>query len=104
VEGFGNVLVEAAYARIPSVAWSCALGVADAIVPGVTGELAISADPIDLADAVSSAVRIEGRIGDWYTRFSREESTAIFTRTIERVLALSAQGRHERRRFADAMR
>ena len=36
-EGFGNVLVEAAAAGIPSVAVSGALGVADAIVPGMTG-------------------------------------------------------------------
>lgn len=58
VEGFGIVLIEAAAYGLPCVAPSSALGVADAIVPGVTGALALSAAPGDLADAVLAAVEL----------------------------------------------
>ncbi len=58
-EGFGNVLVEAGFAGIPSVAWSGALGVADAIVPGVTGILTGHRDARSLAEAVLSASQIK---------------------------------------------
>lgn len=77
-EGFGNVLVEAAAHRIPSVAISEALGVADAIVPGITGELAADGSPETLADAVEHArsCRFEG-LDRWLSRFSVENSTAV---------------------------
>ena len=52
-EGFGNVLVEAALAGIPSVAVSNAYGVADALVPTITGELA----PFGTPDALAGAIR-----------------------------------------------
>ncbi|WP_419817211.1 glycosyltransferase [Glaciibacter flavus] len=70
-EGFGNVLVEAAAAGVPSVAVSGALGVADAIVPGITGELALGPSPEQLADAVTraSAIEIVG-VDAWLDRFS----------------------------------
>ncbi len=45
VEGFGNVLVEAALVGVPFVSMSRALGVADAIVPGMTGFLCFSDTP-----------------------------------------------------------
>ena len=82
-EGFGNVLVEAAAARVPSVAVSGALGVADAIVPGITGELALTADPRDLADAVvrASALDVSG-IDSWLRRFSPESSGSDLLRVI----------------------
>ena len=54
-EGLANVLVEAAAAEIPSVASSRALGVADAILPGITGELAMTDDAGAYADAVLRA-------------------------------------------------
>ncbi len=83
-EGFGNVLVEAAAARVPSVAVSGALGVADAVVPGITGELALTADPRDLADAVirASALDVTG-IDSWLRRFSPESSGEDLLRVIE---------------------
>ena len=56
-EGFGNVLVEAAAAGIPCVARTSALGVADAIIPGVTGELVAGSRPSDLADGILRVVR-----------------------------------------------
>jgi glycosyltransferase involved in cell wall biosynthesis len=74
-EGFGNVLVEAAAVGIPSVAASAALGVADALVPGMTGELARSGTPTDLADAVERAKCLDlSGIDRWLQRFSVEES------------------------------
>ncbi|MCU1444482.1 glycosyltransferase [Cryobacterium sp.] len=75
-EGFGNVLVEAAAAGYPAVAVSGALGVADAIVPGITGELALSAAPTDLADALLRAAELPlaENIQPWLRRFSVDSS------------------------------
>ena len=82
-EGFGNVLVEAAAAGYPSVAVSGALGVADAIVPGITGELALSARPGDLADAILRAAELSlDHVEPWLARFSEESSGS----DLERVL------------------
>ena len=88
VEGFGNVLVEAAAAGLPSVAVSSALGVADALVPGLTGELAATDAPTDLADAVLRAVAAdpdEGATRRWLRRFSVQESTRVLTSVLEHV-------------------
>jgi len=89
-EGFGNVLVEAAAAGYPAVAVSGALGVADAIVPGITGELALSADPADIADALLRAADLTlTDIEPWLRRFSIESSGAdlerVLVRTVERA-------------------
>jgi len=84
-EGFGNVLVEAAAAGIQSVALSGALGVADAIVPGLTGELAISDDPRDIADAVEKAVTRSVDAGAWLERFSVDNSTEHLLAVFEHV-------------------
>ena len=74
-EGFGNVLVEAAAVGIPSVAASEALGVADALVPGITGELARSGTPADFAEAVQRATCLDvSGIDRWLQRFSMQES------------------------------
>jgi glycosyltransferase involved in cell wall biosynthesis len=85
-EGFGNVLVEAAAVGVPSVAVSGALGVADAIVPGITGELALTEDPVDLADAVvrASALDLE-HIDAWLDRFSVDSSGRDLERVLEKV-------------------
>ncbi|HYI34703.1 MAG TPA: glycosyltransferase [Glaciibacter sp.] len=86
-EGFGNVLVEAAAAGYPSVAVSGALGVADAIVPGITGELALSAEPADLADALLRASELTlADIDPWLRRFSAESSGADLERVLEYTL------------------
>jgi glycosyltransferase involved in cell wall biosynthesis len=77
-EGFGNVLVEAAAVGIPSVAASEALGVADALIPGMTGELARSGTPADFADAVERARCLDvSGIDRWLQRFSTQESGLI---------------------------
>lgn len=86
-EGFGNVLVEAAAAGYPSVAVSGALGVADAIVPGITGELALSADPADLADAILRASELTlDSIEPWLRRFSTESSGRDLESVLERTI------------------
>lgn len=87
-EGFGNVLVEAAAAGVPSVAVSGALGVADAIVPGLTGELALTSSAVDLADALIRASEIEiTGIDRWLDRFSLESSGRTLETLLTRVVA-----------------
>jgi glycosyltransferase involved in cell wall biosynthesis len=96
-EGFGNVLVEAAAAGYPAVAVSGALGVADAIVPGITGELALSADPVDVADAILRAADLpldRALIEPWLQRFSVESSGAALESVLARTVG-SASGRRD---------
>jgi glycosyltransferase involved in cell wall biosynthesis len=85
-EGFGNVLVECAAVGVPSVALSSALGVADAIVPGVTGSLALTSAPADLADAVLECGNLEPlNISGWLSRFSPLNSLS----SLEKILRAS---------------
>lgn len=79
VEGFGNVLVEAAAAGIPSVARSAALGTADAVVPGLTGELVARPGPEALADGVLRAVAAKDGdpLAGWLARFSAPSSADL---------------------------
>jgi glycosyltransferase involved in cell wall biosynthesis len=84
-EGQPNVLVEAAAAGIPSVGVSSALGVADALVPGMTGELAISDDPSDIADAVEKAATLWVDAGAWLERFSVDNSVEHLLAVFEHV-------------------
>ncbi|PPF22834.1 glycosyltransferase [Rathayibacter rathayi] len=86
-EGFGNVLVEAAAAAVPSVAVSGALGVADAIVPGLTGELALTPSASDLADALIRASELEiTGIDRWLDRFSLASSGRDLETVLRRVV------------------
>jgi glycosyltransferase involved in cell wall biosynthesis len=88
-EGFGNVLVEAAAAGHPTVAMSGALGVADAVVPGITGELALSADPGDLADAILRAAALpldRALIEPWLRRYSIDASGAALESMLLRTV------------------
>lgn len=87
-EGFANVLVEAAAAGIPSVASSRALGVSDAIVPHLTGELALGAEPVDYADAVLRA-RTLAPVSQpaWLERFSPAESGAALLHVLRSITA-----------------
>ncbi|QIG38544.1 glycosyltransferase [Microbacterium sp. 4R-513] len=82
-EGLGNVLIEAAARGVPAVAVSTALGVADAVIPGVTGELALDDDPESIADAVERAahLRIEG-IDAWLDRFTAEVSGSLLEEAV----------------------
>lgn len=95
LEGFGNVLVEAAAAGVPSVAPSPALGVADAVVPGLTGVLSPTNRVEDLADAVLGAAALPWRsdaVQAWLHRFAthtageRLEALLVRTITADRVV------------------
>lgn len=80
VEGFGNVCVEATRAGVPVVVCSGALGVADAVVPGITGELAPSAMPTELAAAVIRALELDvsgPHVERWLNRFSVPTSVGV---------------------------
>lgn len=92
-EGFGNVLVEAAAVGVPSVASSRALGVADAIVPGITGEFAIDDSPAAFADAVEAAARLPmgEEIDRWIERFSPTRSTDYLELVLDSVLGKAAR-------------
>jgi glycosyltransferase involved in cell wall biosynthesis len=83
VEGFGNVLVEAAAMNVPAVAMSAALGVADAMIPGVTGFLCSTRDPEEFADLVERAIKLPPwDVDGWLARFGPEESTNILERLL----------------------
>lgn len=78
LEGFGNVLLDAAAAGLPVVVSSRALGSADALLPGITGELVSGDDASDFVNGVlkvSSRVRSEPLpIEAWLDRFTRDGS------------------------------
>lgn len=78
VEGFGNVLVEAALAGIPAVASSRSLGVADACINGMTGVLAVADTSDAFAAAVLEASSIEiGDVSNWLRRFTEDSIGAV---------------------------
>lgn len=89
-EGFANVLVEAAAAGIPSVASSRALGVADAIVPGVTGQFATADSPQAYANAVLDAAPLcrapAINIQSWLQHFSMASSTATLLTALRTMI------------------
>lgn len=94
-EGFGNVLVEAAYAGIPSVAVSNSFGVADALIPGVSGQLALAGTPEELADAVLAARALPmHRVSDWTPRFSTDESGRLLTVALRRAIGFRASAQN----------
>ena len=77
-EGFGNVLIEAAAAGFRSVVSSRAMGAADAVVPGVTGELVVG-DSVDAyaAAVVAASRETVGNVEPWLRRFSADSSGGI---------------------------
>lgn len=84
VEGFGNVLPEAASRGVPSVVGSTAFGSADAIVPGVTGFFARADSVEEYADAVLRATRLPRTAPEtWLSEFSAENSVNLLLRLIE---------------------
>jgi len=88
-EGFGNVLVEAAECGLRVVAVSQALGVADAMIPGVTGVLASSGSPGHLADAVEQAWQLPGPdpelVRRWSQRFTAQTAAEVLERVVKAV-------------------
>jgi glycosyltransferase involved in cell wall biosynthesis len=86
LEGFGNVLVEAAAVGFRSVVSSRCMGVGDAVVPGITGELTAG----DSADDYAAAVLATSRdavcdVEPWLRRFSFESSGGILRDALIRV-------------------
>lgn len=75
VEGFGNVLIEAAAAGFKSVVSSRCMGVADAVIPGITGELITGDSVEEYVEAVLACLRgPAGSAAPWLQRFSLESS------------------------------
>ncbi len=89
-EGFANVLVEAAAAGIPSVTSSRALGVADAVVPEVTGIFSMDSRPESFAAAVHRARHLTpADAGAWFSRFAPEHSGTKLLEVISAVTGRS---------------
>ena len=86
-EGFGNVLVEAAAAGIPSVASSRCLGAADAIVNGETGEICMGDSALDFASAVRRVAGMPIRADGWLQNFSASSSGEKLLRVLEDACA-----------------
>lgn len=84
-EGFGNVLVEAAALGLPAVAPSQALGVGDAIIPGMTGAFALSSHPGHLADAVIDALDLQPSVDRWLNTYRTPVSGARFQSAVQAV-------------------
>lgn len=83
-DGQGAALIEAAAAGIPGVAISTALGVADAVVPGVTGQLALDDDPTSVADAIVRAAALPVIDADaWLDRFRPAAGGALLLAAID---------------------
>lgn len=71
IEGFGNVLIEAASVGIPAVVSSRCLGAADACIPGVTGQLIVDDTVPSFSAAVRNAAFTQTTdIQAWIERFS----------------------------------
>jgi glycosyltransferase involved in cell wall biosynthesis len=91
VEGLNLVLVEAAARGIASVASSRALGVADALIPGVTGELAMTDRPADYAASViratSRPMPSDHTLSAWLEHFSTRRSTSALLAAVSAVQA-----------------
>lgn len=89
-DGLGAELIQATSRGIPATAISTALGVADAIIPGVTGELALDSHPHSLADAVERASKIKVTdIDGWVERFTPQASGALLERALRYGNALA---------------
>jgi len=86
IEGFGIVLVEAAAVGFRSVVSSRCMGVGDAVVPGITGELTAGDSAEDYAAAVLTASHDAVRdVEPWLRRFSFESSGGILRDALVRV-------------------
>lgn len=79
VEGFGNVLVKAASAGIKCVVPASALGTGDAIVPGVTGEIASRRSVESFVRALKRVRNTRAEIS-WERQFTvREAATELLS-------------------------
>lgn len=85
-EGFGNVLVEAASMGLPTVTSSRALGVADAVLPEISGILVYTDEPRAYAQAILAAASLDLQtIGPWLDRFTPQRSGRMLVDLLEKV-------------------
>jgi len=87
LEGFGNVLVEAAAHGFPSVVSSKALGVSDACIPGVTAQLLSGDSADDFATGVTKALAMAPLLSSsvakhWLTRFTIQEVAVVMQQVL----------------------
>lgn len=92
VEGFGNVLVQATARQLPTVAPATALGVGDAVIPGMTGYLYNAMDPEDAATAVRAAARLDSDtyVSVWLHQFGVDAVADQWRRLFRAVSAATA--------------
>ncbi|TQJ59915.1 glycosyltransferase involved in cell wall biosynthesis [Arthrobacter sp. SLBN-83] len=89
LEGFGNVILDATAAQLPVVVSSRALGVADAIIPGVTGVL-VEGD--EISDYVKGILESSNcsldlvLISKWLQRFTTERSGGVLSSILARLM------------------
>jgi glycosyltransferase involved in cell wall biosynthesis len=105
VEGYGNVLAEAAEIGLPVVAPSTSLGVADAILPGVSGVLAATPRAGDLADAVARARELDmergaATVATWLSEAAPERIAEQLEAAIEDALETASVRAVSRRRLS----
>lgn len=87
VEGFANVLIEAASQGVPCVVASTAFGSSDAVVPGVSGFFARTDSVEEYARAILEAQQMEVVVPRaWLDTFSLRSSTDVLERAIEASL------------------
>ena len=85
-EGLANTLIEAAGAGIRSVAYSRALGVSDALIPGLTGVLVREEGTKALADAIETQRgRCVEQVDSWLEQFSANRSAELLERVLSEV-------------------
>jgi glycosyltransferase involved in cell wall biosynthesis len=88
VEGLANVAIEAASVAIPVVASSRALGVGDAIVSGITGEVALTDSVSDLASSVERAMSTPLNVPAlrWLEKWTSERSVDALEKVFQAAI------------------
>jgi glycosyltransferase involved in cell wall biosynthesis len=104
VEGLANVLITAAAEGLPVVAPSAALGVADAVIPGVTGILYNTYHPELIADAVLEATQLDRPFGveGWLRQYSTSHAVGQLNRLVDHCLVTGGTGSTTRARKSRA--
>lgn len=88
VEGFGNVLIEAASQGVPCVVGSTAFGSSDAIIPGVSGVFARTDSIEEYARSVLEAHAMSpSSPAAWLDTFSLQHSINVLERAIDSTIA-----------------
>jgi len=78
-EGFPNVVLEAAAAGVPTVTTD-ATGAVDSVVDGVTGWIAVTGDPVSLADRLQESIEARPSLRQQLGAAARERVVRDFSR------------------------